>query len=122
MTQNQRSNLTTESDGEHSPRGLIDRKRLTGLAVVLIGISQVLLGLSGLAESSWSGLTESSWVIFVLGGGGWLLIGIGVNLLRGREAFDDGWIESRRVSWLNTTVMFVLAVGATAGTVWVLSI
>ena len=120
MAQSQRSGSPIESDGDHSLRSLLDRKRLTGLAVALIGASQVLLGTSRLVGSSWSGFTESAWTIFVLGGGGWLLIGIGSNLFRGRAAFDDGWIERERVAWLHTAVMFVLAVGVTAGVVWVL--
>lgn len=119
MEQNQISSRATESD-DHSHRNRIDRNQLTGLATVLVGMSQVLLGLSGLMNSSWSGLTESAWTIFVLGAGGWLLVGIGVNQFWGRAAFGDGWIESEWVAWLTTTVVFILSVGVAAGVVWVL--
>ena len=123
MDQSRVSGVVPISDRSRSLRKLIDRNRLDGIAIVLFGITQVLLGLSGLVELSWSGLTESSWTIFVLGGGGWLLIGIGVTVFQGRVAFESGgrWgIESERLAWLSTVVTLAIAIGAAAGAVWVL--
>lgn len=123
MDQNQSSEAIPLLDRSHSFRGLIARNQLDGIAIVLVGITQVLLGLSGLGKSSWSGLTETSWRFFVLGGGGWLLIGIGVTVFQGRVTFESGdrWgIQSERLAWLSTVVTFLITVGAAAGAVWIL--
>ncbi len=67
--------------------------------------------------SSESDVTTSFLPLFVLGGGGWALIGIGVNLFQGREAFDGGWIESERVMWVWTIWSFIFALGVVVWTV-----
>jgi hypothetical protein len=123
MSWNRESGITAASSDERGLGDLIDRQRLDGLAAILVGTSQVLLGMTGFGSSGWSGLTMSSWSIFLLGGGGWLLIGIGINLFQGRGAFESGWglgLESERLVWLGTVTTFVIAVFFAAGAVWVL--
>lgn len=123
MDQNQASEITPSplSDRDHDLRDLIDRNRLNGFAIVLFGVTQVVLAMVALGQSSWSGLTVSSWSIFVFGGGGWLLIGIGVSMFQGRMTFENSWgTESVRLRWLGTVTTLVISVGAATGAVWVL--
>lgn len=122
MDQNRVSGVTPTSDRDHSLRELIDRKQVDGLAIVLLGITQVLLATVSLMQSSWSGITVSSWSTFVLGGGGWLLIGVGVSVFQGRVVFEpeSGWgIDNQRLAWIGTAAIFAVSVGAAAVAVWV---
>ena len=112
MDQNQSSDVALTSDGDHTLLNQIDQNHLTGLGAMLVGITQVLLGMGTLPQ--FSGLTVSFWASIFLAGGGWALIGIGFNVFRGREAFDGGWIESEWVNWVYTVVTFVILVGLTA--------
>lgn len=114
MSRNRRSDLIGASDGDHGLRDLIDRKRLEGLATVFIGISQLPLAFVFADAVHWSSL-------FVVGCGGWLLVGIGVNLSQGREAFESGWeVENERLRGVSAAVTFVLAVAVAASSVWLL--
>ena len=112
MDQSQSSNVALTSDGDHNLLDPIDQNHVIALGTMLIGTTQVLLGMASFP--SFSGFTVSFWSSLFLAGGGWFLIGIGFNVFRGREAFDDGWIESERVNWLYTIVTFVILVGLTA--------
>jgi hypothetical protein len=112
MGQNRLSRLATVSDDGRSLRDLADRNRLTGLATVLVGVSQLPIAFIAAESTGYDSL------LFIVGASGWLLIGIGVNMLRGKEAFDDGWVDSERVEWLWTAVMFVIAVAVAAATVF----
>jgi hypothetical protein len=49
-----------------------------------------------------------SWTPFVAGSGGWLLISIGVNHLRGRRALEFEWTGSERAAWLGSAWLFLL--------------
>ena len=109
MDRNWFSGLAAMSDGDHSLGNPINRNRLNGLATVFIGISQ--LPLAFIFMDHWLSL-------FVIGSGGWLLIGIGVNVFRGREAFEIGWSGSDRVEWLNTAVIATYAIAVVAATVF----
>ena len=82
MDQNRSSGVALTPDGDHNHRDLIDQNHVTGIATMLIGIIQVLLGMASLP--SFSGHTVLFWSSLFLGGGGWLLISIGFNVLRGR--------------------------------------
>lgn len=86
----------------------IDRSQLTGLTTLLVGVSQLPLAFA---------LAENHWALFVMGSGGWLLIGIGINLLQGREAFEIGWTDDDGIEWLVAAAMvgFALLVVAAAG-------
>jgi hypothetical protein len=118
MDQNRSSDVALTPDDDHNYRDLIDQSHVIGLSTMLIGTAQVLLGMAGL--TSFSGFTVSYWSSVFLGGGGWLLIGIGINVFRGRGAFDDPWIKSERVEWLFSAIMLIGAVGLTAGAVFTL--
>jgi hypothetical protein len=112
MDQNQSSNVALTSDGDHNLLDPIDQNHIAALGTMLIGTTQVLLGMVILPSASGYALTF--WSSLFLVGGGWSLIGIGFNVFRGREAFDDGWVESDRVDWLRVIVAFVVTVGLTA--------
>jgi hypothetical protein len=55
---------------------------VTELVIVLVGVSQVVLSLSVFVSGRGR-------IGFVLASGGWLLVGIGTNLLRDRGPFDS---------------------------------
>ena len=121
MDQNQVSEVTPMSYRDHDLRDLINRNRLDGFAIILFGVTQVVLAMVVLGQSSWSGLTVSSWSIFVFGGGGWLLIGIGVSIFQGRMMFENSWgTESVWLRWVGTVTTLVISVGAATVAVWVL--
>lgn len=103
MTRNRFPRLAIAS-GDHGFSGPLNRARFIGLAVVLVGVSQLPIAFIAADATGHDGM------LFVVGAGGWLLISIGVNLLRDRSAFDDGWTESERVEWLLAGVTFVSAV------------
>lgn len=108
--------LDTSSNGDRRLRDLIKQQQALGIITLLIGLSQVVLALSFIDPGPLLA-TPSSWVGFVLAAGGWMLIGIGMNVFQDRKAFN-GW-NSERVRWLSIVVMFLLTVGVAAGTVWV---
>jgi hypothetical protein len=114
MSQNRRSRLAPLSDGDRSLRDRMNQNHLNGLATVLAGMSQLSLAVM------FADVTGDDISLFIGGAGGWLLIGIGVNVFQGKEVFDDGWVESKRVTWLLTAVQFILAVAVVAATVWIL--
>jgi len=101
MRQSLLSRLEFRSGRGHGPRSLLDQNQITGLATVFIGMSQ--LPLAFVFANHWASL-------FVVGSGGWLLIGIGVNVFRGREPFEVGWSRSRQVDWLNTVLLAIHAI------------
>jgi hypothetical protein len=87
MGQNQRSILAAISDSDHTPRDLIDRNQFDGFTAIIIGMSQVLLALT----------FPKGWLLpFVVVSGGFLLISIGINLLQGKEAFENRWEKASR--------------------------
>jgi hypothetical protein len=104
MDQNWFPSFGTVSGGSHSLRDLVNRDRLNGLATILVGVSQLPLAFMFADATGY----ESS--LFVIGAGGWLLIGIGANVFRGMEAFELDWSESERAAWLSTIIACILAV------------
>ena len=60
---------------------------------------------------------EHSLSLFVIGSGSWLLIGIGVNVFRDREAFEIRWSGSKWVEWLNTAVLAMYAIAVVAAAI-----
>jgi hypothetical protein len=80
-------------DGGAAIRSAVAPAQMMGLACVLVGLSQ--LPLSFLLAD----LVGSSLPLFVIGGGGWLLIAIGVNMLRGRSPSEVEWTDSARAEW-----------------------
>lgn len=110
MDQNRSSGLGAVSSGGQSLRDVVNRDHLNGLATILIGVSQLPLAFV-LADSTGEEIS-----LFAIGAGGWLLIGIGVNVFRGREAFELDWSKSERAAWLNTimTCIFAVVVAAAA--------
>lgn len=71
---------------------MVTQERLNGLAALLIGVSQLPLAFV-LADATGNDIS-----LFIIGAGGWLLIGIGVNVFRGMEAFEVDWSESEWVA------------------------
>lgn len=84
-------------------RNAISRNKLYGLTSVLVGSSQLPLAFL-LAD-----LTNQSLAVFVIGSGGWLLIGLGINLLQGKRAFHTEWTDNERYRWLIAAVICLLA-------------
>ncbi|MFC6723694.1 hypothetical protein ACFQE1_04710 [Halobium palmae] len=99
------------SSGESRLRDSIDQSQLTGLACVLVGASQLPLAFL---------VGEQSLILFVMGCAGWMLIGLGVDLLRGKEAFETGWGESERIEWLSAAWVLLFALFVVAATAVVL--
>lgn len=106
MVSNRLSRLLSSPDGESRLRGSAERSRLSGLACVLVGVSQLPLAFLG----------ERSLAPFVIGSGGWLLIGIGVNLAGGRGALDFEWTGSERAAWLGSAWHFAFGLLVVAAT------
>jgi hypothetical protein len=106
MDQNQHSKSAGMLDGDRD--FLINQSQLMGLATVFIGLSQLPMAII-LAN-----VTGHDSSLFVVGAGGWLLIGIGVNLFRGMEAFESKWGKNERLEWLSVTVTVVLALAVVA--------
>lgn len=71
-----------------------------GVIPLLVGVSLLLLLLSSPSPFK----TD---IVFVMGGGGWLLIGIGVNALQGKDPLKGGW-DSETLDHL-FTILGVLA-------------
>lgn len=111
-----RNRLPRPVDVFDDRRQFIGRFRLAGFATVLVGLSQ--LPVAVLVADA----TGHDSLLLVIGGGGWLLVGIGVNILRGREAFEtrrdgDGWWP-----WLSAIVTVIVAISvAVAAALLVLS-
>jgi hypothetical protein len=118
MGQNRVSIFDPRSNGDRRLRDLIEQHRVLGIIPLLMGLSQVILGMHFIGPGPLLA-TPSSWVGFVLAAGGWLLIGIGFNVFQGREAFDGGWIDSERVTWVWAVTTVVFTVGIATATVWV---
>lgn len=74
---------------------------------MLIGVSQLPLAFL---------VSEQSLVLFIMGCAGWLLIGIGVSLFRGKEGFEIDWNENDRIAWLNAAWTLLLALLIVAAT------
>lgn len=107
MSQNRLDRFLSLSGSKSRLRGSVGQSQLAGIACVLIGASQLPVAFV---------VSEQSLVFFIMGSGGWLLIGIGVNLFRGKDAFELGWSNNKRISWLSAvwTLLFsLLVVGAT---------
>lgn len=75
-----------------------------GVTCLLVGVAQLPLAFR-VAD-----LTGESTAMFVMGSGGWLLIGIGINLLRRRSAFEIGWTDSNRIAYLEAAFLIVLSI------------
>lgn len=118
MSRYRLSVLDRSSNGDRALRDLIVLQQVNGIVTLLLGVSQVLFIMHFMGSSE-PDVTTSSLPLFVLGGGGWALIGIGVNLFKGKEAFDGGWIESERVMWVWTIGSFIFALGVAVWTVLV---
>lgn len=94
-------------------RDTISRDQLIGMACTLIGVSQLPLAFELAA------LSNQYTAMFVIGSAGWLLIGIGINLLLGRAPFQTDWTDNPRAEWILAAVLVgqaivvVLAAGAT---------
>lgn len=114
MDQNPVSDRITHSGSDSTIADLIQEHQVFGITAMLMGLSQVLYVLEIPRAGLWS-----SWSIFVLGAGGWLLIGIGMNVFQGRNAFDGGWIDSGRVTWLWLVSILLLSIGVATTTGWV---
>jgi hypothetical protein len=71
---------------------------------MLVGVSQLPLAFV-LAE-----LSDEYLSLFVIGSGGWLLIGIGINLITGKDAFYNGWTDNERIQWYMAAGLFLLAI------------
>lgn len=87
----------------------LEEERLVGVIPLLVGLSLLLLLFS-------TSLPFETDIVFVMGGGGWLLIGIGVNALSGKDPLQGGW-GSKSLDQLFTIIgvlaailMFVLTV------------
>lgn len=93
-------------------RDRIDRHRLITHTVMLVGVSQLLLVFSYPVNSN-------SLVPFIVGSGGWLLIGIAANSYMGREALVVGW-KSERGKWIGSIMAFIIAIVMVAVAVWIL--
>lgn len=116
MSRNRLSILNRSSNGDRALRDLIELHQVYGIMTLLLGVSQVLFAMHFMGFSE-PGSTTSSLPLAVLGGGGWALIGIGVNLFQGRKAFDGGWIKSERVIWVWALVSVTFALGIAVWTV-----
>ena len=103
MDQNRLSGFGAVSRGRSSLADVVSRNRLNGLAAIIIGLSQLPLAFM-VADSTGYEIS-----LFVIGAGGWLLVGIGVNVFRGMEAFEFDWSESNRVAWVSTIVTCLFA-------------
>lgn len=101
MGQNRTHGVADDRSGERGLRDTIDEYRLAGLACVLVGVSQLPLAFIH---------AESNASLFVVGAGGWMLIGIGINLLQGRRAFEIRWTDNGTISWLIAAMLVVFAV------------
>jgi predicted membrane channel-forming protein YqfA (hemolysin III family) len=112
MARTRLTRLISSSGDESRLRGPIDRSRLTGLGCVLVGLCQ--LPLANLYH-------EQALALFITASGGWLLVGIGMNLFRGKEAFDFGWSDSERVAWLSTVLFLLFGLFVVVATATVLS-
>lgn len=95
------SGVPAGSDGGAAIRSAVAPGQLIGLACVLVGLSQ--LPLSFLVAD----LAGNSLPLFVIGGAGWLLVGIGLDMLRGRRPFEVRRTDSTGAEWLQA-VFFVL--------------
>lgn len=102
MTDSRQSGVIDDDGGEQVLRNRIDEHQLAGIACVLVGVSQLPLAFV---------YAESTPSLFVVGAGGWMLIGIGINLLQGRAAFEIEWADDETISWLIAAVLVVLSIG-----------
>ena len=101
-----RSWSTDSNEASRSGHWLSDRvsrHHLNGLAAIVVGLSQLPLAFMFADATGY----ESS--IYVVGGGGWMLIGVGINEFRGMEAFEIDWSASNRVAWYGTVLTCILA-------------
>ena len=111
MDQNWLSGFVGTSGGGHNLHDRIDRNQLNALATVLIGICQLPLAF----------IFTENWIpIFIIGSGGWLLIGIGVYMFQRKVAFDIRWFGGKWGAWLSTAVLAMYAIAVVAATVAVL--
>lgn len=108
MNPDQFSNSNSNVDGNRSFRDILNRNQLYGLTCLLIGMSQLPLAFI-LAD-----LSNQPLSLLVIGAGGWLLIGVGINLLQGGGAFQNGWTNNERVEWLMAAVLLLFSIGIVA--------
>lgn len=95
--------------GGRNPLETIDKNQITGFATVFVGICQLFIAFTVAGEQSSA--------LFIMGGGGWLLIGIGGNLFRNMEPFENNWGVGERVEWLSTAALLIAAVAMVAAAV-----
>lgn len=109
MAQNRLYRLLSTAGSKSRLRGSVGQSQLAGIACVLIGVSQLPVAFV---------VGEQPLVLFIIGSGGWLLIGIGVNIFRGREG-SEVWGNNERTSWLSAvwTLLFSLFVVVATGVV-----
>lgn len=94
----------------NSARSIIHRNQLYGLTCLLVGMCQLPLAFV------YADLPDQPLPLFVIGGGGWLLISAGVNLLQGEKAFQNGWTENERIEWLSAAGLVLLSLLVVAAT------
>jgi len=82
--------------------GTVSRTQLHGLVALFVGASQAAVALAFTADRAPA--------TFVVGSGGWLLVAIGINLLREGDAFRSDWNEDGELGWIATTLLVVIAV------------
>ena len=91
--------LTTESTSLSFNQ--IGQRQLFGVVAVVLGACQVALT-----------FTLDGSQVLIVGSGGWLLIGIGSNLIRGRRASYSDWNEDGKLAR-------VVILGLTGFSIWV---
>ena len=117
MVQNEPSVLATIADGDDSLRDRIGWRQLNAIVAVLIGMSQIVVAMTT--------NPERSTLFFVVGAGGFLLIGLGVSEFQSKDWFERRPDESKRVAYLGMATLYtitiavvVAAVSFSFGLVW----
>ncbi|MDG5761871.1 hypothetical protein QA600_21345 [Natronococcus sp. A-GB1] len=87
----------------------LDRKRFAGVVAVVLGACQVALT-----------FTLNGSQLLIVGSGGWLLVAIGLNLVRGRTALESDWNEGGEPGWIAVVLLMGLSIWVVVATADVL--
>lgn len=81
-----------------------------GILTILVGVSQLPI--------AWSFAIDNNPWMFVVGSGGWLLIGIGGNLLMGRHAFWSHWSQSSDLGKFSLITLTLLSIAVVISSIY----
>lgn len=88
----------------------VTQSQYLGLLVVLVGTSQLPIAL-GFA-------TDNNQWMLVVGSGGWLLIGIGINLMMGQRALWSDWNESGKHGMISLATLTLLTIAVVVSSIY----